>query len=348
MGNLFIIGNGFDISHGLETKYEYFQKYLNVVESRLSNNQESKRILKFLIDTIDDAQVFDKYKWTDFETSLNYLDFTNYLESFRMYNEIYGYRDCDDRYEDFETLDSNLEYQGLLACTTEEADYLDYRIDYRNNTEVKEFVKSALDKQTEIESINEQSALQISKDCSYLNNYFSEWVNSIEINKNIKRKKDFYNLINSDNSIFLTFNYTKTLELLYEVNSDKICHIHGIQGGNIIFGHGQEEREVDYRTYVGSEYILESVYESYKKDTSKIIIENKEFFDSLRGQVDKIYSYGFSFSEVDLPYIRKICESIETENVVWYINDHDKRKCYRSIIKGCGFKGKFSEFRVKK
>ena len=46
MGNLFIIGNGFDISHGLETKYEYFQKYLNVVESRLSNNQESKRILK--------------------------------------------------------------------------------------------------------------------------------------------------------------------------------------------------------------------------------------------------------------------------------------------------------------
>ena len=292
---------------------EYFQKYLNVVESRLSNNQESKRILKFLIDTIDDAQVFDKYKWTDFETSLNYLDFTNYLESFRMYNEIYGYRDCDDRYEDFETLDSNLEYQGLLACTTEEADYLDYRIDYRNNTEVKEFVKSALDKQTEIESINEQSALQISKDCSYLNNYFSEWVNSIEIN-----------------------------------NSDKICHIHGIQGGNIIFGHGQEEREVDYRTYVGSEYILESVYESYKKDTSKIIIENKEFFDSLRGQVDKIYSYGFSFSEVDLPYIRKICESIETENVVWYINDHDKGKCYRSIIKGCGFKGKFSEFRVKK
>lgn len=352
MGNLFIIGNGFDISHGLHTKYEHFQKYLNVVESRLFNNQESKRILKFLIDIIDDAEVFDEYiddyRWTDFETSLNYLDFTTYLESFDMYDEIYGNRDRYDIEEDFKTLDSNIDYHGLLACTTQEAEYLDYRIDYRNNTDVKEFVESALNQQTQIESINEQKALQIAQDCSYLNNYFSKWVNSIEINKNIKRKKDFYNLINSDNSIFLTFNYTKTLELLYKVNSDKICHIHGIQGGNIVFGHGQEESEVDYRTYVGSEYILESVYESYKKDTSKIIMENEEFFDSLSGQVDNIYSYGFSFSEVDLPYIRRICESIETENVVWYINDYDEGKCYRSIIKGCGFKGKFSKFRVEK
>ena len=65
-------------------------------------------------------------------------------------------------------------------------------------------------------------------------------------------------------------------------------------------------------------------------------------------EVDNIYSYGFSFSEVDLPYIRRICGSIETDNVVWYINDYDKVKCYRSIIKRCGFKGKLSKFRVKK
>ena len=352
MGNLFIIGNGFDLDHGLNTRYENFHQYLKLVESRLFNNQESKKILEFLIDIIDDAEMFDEYigdyRWTDFETSLNYLDFTNYLVSFSMYDEIYGYRNRYDIDEDFETLDSNIDYHGLLACISEEADYLDYKIDYRNNTEVKEYVKSALNEETEIESINEQKALQISQDCSYLKNYFSQWINTIEINKNIERKIDFYNLINSDNSIFMTFNYTKTLELLYEVNSDKICHIHGIQDGDVVFGHGGEGRGIDYTTYVGSEYILESVYESYRKDTRKIIIENEEFFDSLNGQVDKIYSYGFSFSEVDLPYIRRICESIETENVVWYINDYDEGKCYRSIIKGCGFKGKFSKFRVKK
>lgn len=353
MGNLFIVGNGFDLAHGLNTKYEDFHQYLKLVDYSLLNKPESRKILNFLIDIVDDAEIFDEYiddyRWTDFESSLNFLDFTNYLERFSNYDEIYGHNYHESIYEDFDTLDSNLDYHGLLACISPGAELLDYKIDYRHNIEVIKYVEEALNEEDKIAIINKSESLKILEYCSNLHKYFSEWINTIKINKNIEKKIDFYNLINYNNSIFITFNYTKTLELLYEVNSSKICHIHGVQGGNIIFGHGgNEDRDIEYREYVGSEYILESVYKKFKKDTDKVIIQNVEFFRSLIGEVDKIYSYGFSFSEVDVPYIRRICETIETENVIWYINDFDKDKNYRAIIRGCGFKGEFSTFEVKK
>ncbi|CCL08518.1 conserved hypothetical protein [Clostridioides difficile CD002] len=352
MGNLFIIGNGFDLAHGLSTRYEDFHQYLKLVNHSEVSKPESRNVIKFLIDVVDDAEKFDgyidDYKWTDFESSLNFLDFTNYLQSFDRYYEIYGFNYNEYIYEDFYELDSNIEYNGLLACISPEAELLDYKIDYRNNKEIIEDVEHALHQENEISILNEKEALKILEYCSYLHKYFYEWINTIQIDKKVKRKIDFYNLINSNDSIFINFNYTKTLELLYEVNSSKIFHIHGIQGGNIVLGHGDEEMEIDYSIYVGSEYILESVYESLKKDTNKVIVENENFFDSLVEKIDKIYSFGFSFSEVDLIYIRKICKTIETKDIIWYINDFDKNKNYRAIIKGCGFKGKFSTFVVRK
>ena len=63
--------------------------------------------------------------------------------------------------------------------------------------------------------------------------------------------------------------------------------------------------------------------------------------------VRDIYSFGFSFSEVDLPYIKKICEIINTYRVTWYFNSYDDTytiNTYIKCLKECGFKGKFSIF----
>ncbi len=354
MASLFIIGNGFDLAHGLKTRYEDFHKYLNILINKLNDELEDKKALEFLIEVIDDVERLDgyieDYKWSNLEESLNFLDFTEFLEDFNAYYTLYGNKELEnleDSYdEDYKYYDDE-EYHGLLTCTSEGVESLSYKLDYRKNKKIQEYVKILEEDENQILNLNQEKSLKILSYCSYLYKYFSEWINTIELDSSIKAKKDFYKLINFKESIFINFNYTKTLEHLYRINPQKICYIHGVQNGEMFFGHGNNGNIIDYTTYVGCEDTIEEIYEYLRKDTEKVIAKNKKFFNSLSGNTDKIYSFGFSFSEVDLIYIKKICKSIKTEDVTWYINDYDENKGYRHIIKACGFKGEISVFKVK-
>ena len=62
---------------------------------------------------------------------------------------------------------------------------------------------------------------------------------------------------------------------------------------------------------------------SFKKFTSQHIANHKEFFSSLKN-VTEVYSIGFSFSEVDLPYIKEICQNIDTAKIEWYFTKYNE------------------------
>ena len=66
MKTLYIIGNGFDLWHGLPTKYENFSDYCD------SNNIDFCEYYKFKYN--------DSYLWTDFENDLDTFDFKNYYK----------------------------------------------------------------------------------------------------------------------------------------------------------------------------------------------------------------------------------------------------------------------------
>lgn len=160
---------------------------------------------------------------------------------------------------------------------------------------------------------------------------------------------DFINLLNAENDKFLTFNYTKTLEAVYKVKN--VCHIHGEQGGKLLFGHGNDEDyyEDNMSSHVGSEDALQEIQNGLMKNTKEAINENRSFFDGLSQNIDKVYSYGFSFSKVDEVYIREICKKLSTSNVTWYLNDFDceeQRNEYIEIIKSCGFMGDFGTYHI--
>lgn len=190
---------------------------------------------------------------------------------------------------------------------------------------------------------NEDIASNIKDAVIMIKNYFSDWINQIEF-LDVKPIECFKKMIDNHNDLFLTFNYTMTLEKLYKVK--KVFHIHGQQDDELIFGHGNsEDYYEDYLVnYTGSEYYMSELQHELKKDTSKVIQQHKEYFKTL-GLVDEIYSFGFSFSEVDLVYIEEICRS-STENITWYLNEFDRPKFkeYEDKIRRCGFKGKFDSF----
>lgn len=87
-----------------------------------------------------------------------------------------------------------------------------------------------------------------------------------------------------------------------------------------------------------------------KKPVDRIIkrAETQNFLASIK-DVMKIYSYGFSYGSVDLPYIVEICRHIDTHKVTWYFNDYSSDieiQKYQKIVKKCGFEGCFSTFHV--
>ncbi|MEK8130893.1 bacteriophage abortive infection AbiH family protein [Paenibacillus filicis] len=178
--------------------------------------------------------------------------------------------------------------------------------------------------------------------------YFSDWIDTIEIT-DILSKPDFEKLIVKESDLFLTFNYTMTLEELY--GAMNVCHIHGEQGAELLFGHGNDKDYYDENMSrnVGSEDSLQDMQRSLRKNTADAIKVNQDFFKNISKSVKNIYSYGFSFSKVDKIYIQKICRNLPTANVTWYLNDYDsiaQRKEYEEVIKSCGFKGEFNTYHI--
>lgn len=305
MKKLFIIGNGFDLSHSLPTRYADFREFLRETYPEADEDagivpdfsighhgdiQFSKGdVVGYLLNLVSRSSQKD---WCDFEDALGCLDFE----------------------EDFSLLPVELDKDG--------------------------------DRNLWHEAYNNEDLASTLVDCvPMLKELFSDWINTIQIN-HVKARKPFLALIDPVQDIFLNFNYTKTLETIYKAQN--VCHIHGVQGGDIIVGHGEDALfpEDQFSSYIGSEDGLEYIHSVFKKDTVEVIRKHQMFFQGLTANITEIYSYGFSFSKVDQIYIQTICQNINTANVTWYLHNYDFRKHseYKAIIGNCGFAGRFGTF----
>ena len=106
------------------------------------------------------------------------------------------------------------------------------------NLDLKEFF---LDKSDEIfeEHYDDKEWLlyDVAECFKYLEKLAALWASQIEVS-NVQPIKDFSKLINSDrllkinNDLFITFNYTPTLEVVYGV--EEVVHVHGVAGGRVM------------------------------------------------------------------------------------------------------------------
>ena len=160
---------------------------------------------------------------------------------------------------------------------------------------------------------------------------FTEWIQSIKFD-NVKRK---YKLSKDD--FYLTFNYTMTLENVYVIPKDNICHIHGKVDENfpqLIIGHNMKNSEVD--EMFNSDNDLENevctevanMVKGWRKDTESIINKNIGFFKRLNA-IESIYIFGHSMGDTDLPYFEAL-KNYAHKCRKWYISvfgiDDLKRK----------------------
>jgi hypothetical protein len=210
-----------------------------------------------------------------------------------------------------------------------------------------------------------------------LETLFKAWIvennNFSEDNKNskgIQKISGFADLV-SAGDLFLSFNYTETLESLYNIKN--VLHIHGSANGDVVVGHDGKFHSAMPDSLSSTEEYTElnsfnkELADSLIKQTAEIMNKEnvRDFFKMIEtGNIQTVYSYGFSFSSVDLPYVKEICKHLSSD-VDWLFNDygmndtiakynkvgqvvHEKRyDILSNAVKECGFKGKFSTFSVK-
>ena len=63
--------------------------------------------------------------------------------------------------------------------------------------------------------------------------------------------------------------------------------------------------------------------EPINKDTDEIIKNNQSFFAQL-SEIDSITIVGWSAGSVDIPYLKKVSESVKSE-AIWHVYWHDKK-----------------------
>ena len=151
---------------------------------------------------------------------------------------------------------------------------------------------------------------------------------------------------------YLTFNYTNTLELFYNIDKENVLYIHNSAyygPEQIILGHGIDPKNFEeelpeppddieledlekwysqnvyweYSYSTGKDTIMKYFAKNYKP--TKLIIEiNQPFFSELHS-INEIYILGHSLSKVDLPYFEEIIKSVHP-GAKWFTSYHNTEK----------------------
>jgi hypothetical protein len=265
---LFVVGNGFDLFHGVRSTYSEFGEYVRRTNGTLH-------------------KTFEKYfsfegNWARLEETLACLDISSIVDDASELLVGYGsdeWRDSD-----------NHAYQEEVNDTV---------------CALSEGLKTA----------------------------FTAWV----LQLSIPHLGDYTGklLRVHPDAVFLTFNYTPTLETLYGIPRENICYIHNsaeTANSQLILGHavdpsgriplnkGMDLEAQDIRVTEGNK-ILDSYFGRTFKPTAKVVSDKREFFDELHCTT-QVFVIGHSLSAVDLPYFREIANRIEHDAswVVTYRN----------------------------
>lgn len=154
-----------------------------------------------------------------------------------------------------------------------------------------------------------------------VNNAFGQWVKSIPIatERKISLPKD---------ALFLSFNYTDTLEALYSIIPENVIHIHGrISLGEVpMVGHRNYQ---DPLLAVKDDVYFRENNERIQhicdmndlfKPIEDIIKRHNDFFSNLK-DVGVIEILGHSCNEIDRAYFREI-RSVVSDHVQWIFHYH--------------------------
>jgi hypothetical protein len=313
--NILVIGNGFDIYHGLKTKYFDFVQYTSKVKSEETKAEEN-------ICELCKSNMFIKYFQDAAKANQGWIDCELEIE---MISNIF---------EKLINVDTSLDKGGLLnqnILFDYEMKVLTYAAKYIENYYGK--LKISFKYEHKFKRLNKDLMLcHLNKDLDDLIEVFYYYLKN-EVNKKVINLRSGQ-IKNIEFSYVVNFNYTNTFEL-YNISPNDVCYIHGsvMQGANsmVLGTRDIEERNLDFIYF--RKYFQRIQKRTGTLDENKFIPRHgstRLILDPPNTAVN-VHFFGLSLSDTDGDMIKKI-ESLSKKMFIYYYDQKDYEQKVINLI----------------
>lgn len=287
---LYIIGNGFDIHHGLNTRYQSFGLFL-----KQHHNELYEELVKyFWLSDLDgeNPNVLRDPLWSDFEVNLANLNYEQVFED-------------------------KADYVGSAVSDPKEFHAFQFEMEMvveRLTINLRAAFKSFIEQVTfpKLDS----RRLSILKDSLFLNFNYTQIL-------------EHYYTIPSNRILYIHNKAFGTEELVlgHGIDPDQFIIEEEKPPENATeeeLDRWNEHMADQYNpTFENGRHSLWSYFSKSNKTTDSIILNKNDFFKRLGG-IKEVYVLGHSLAEVDHPYFKKIIESTENKSAKWLVSYHSQ------------------------
>ncbi len=352
--NILVIGNGFDLAHGLPTKYTDFLKFVgavryNVSEDKMESDVIAWKKLNLNVKTeIKRQQVKSVYSlnrmYKDLIKDNDWIDF--FLQ-----NPMYQKENWIDFESEISSVIQSIDqdivqgnfYSNIILLQNE---FLNYK--YTNN--VPEYIQATAEEQEKIkkpeityQELRDILLENLNKLIRVLEIYLTDFVEKIGISKVSKDIKEL------DIDHVLSFNYTDTYEKLYNNGTDnniEYDYIHGkadinntVESNNIVLG--IDEYLSDDRKNNDIEFIaFKKFYQRIYKETG---CKYKEWVDQIERNehmsptiLYKLYIFGHSLDVTDKDILKDLILHNNVHTTIYYYSKEDLGNKIANLVKVIG------------
>lgn len=311
MNHVVLIGNGFDLAHGLETSYTHFLNwYLKSIANAIEEKQQYEDGIISISPNTNYTSVRDFKKG---ELSENPIDIFKKIE-----NTNY-------------TCSISPGFIKNLISNAQERRWVDIENSYYRNlvSIFNEVGKNSKTKTEDVIKLNHAFRLLKTKLIEYLKIQEKE---SFLLNNDILlHLQNISNeLLNSDSIYFINFNYTSFIEKYFnedkissKANQIKLINIHGLlnhKEENIIFGYGDETDE----HYEKLEKLQNKEYLKFIKSFGYAYTKNYQNLITYLGNPFKVHIFGHSCGLSDRVLLKEIFEHKNCQEIEMYYYQKDE------------------------
>jgi hypothetical protein len=291
MSTLYIIGNGFDLYHKIDTNYSSFGLFL-----QRKYPEFYFQITKYLfLPELDEyyKESLTSPLWSDFESSFTRLDLQELLDEFSDYSA----SPSDKNFTDGEWNAYAYEIKKIVELLTDKL--LGFFKEFINNIEFPES--------------SSPNHLKIDHKAKFISFNYTD---TLERFYNIKRGRILYihGKAEQNGSDLILGHGINPLDL----EDKRFNPPDNLKPKEVEIWKQFNLPEYDHSYILGVEE-ANSYFSRSFKDCNRIIRDNKVFFDSL-SEIFTIYILGHSLSSVDIQYFNKVASSVNLDSVSWKVS----------------------------
>ena len=342
--HILIIGNGFDLAHGLPTRYSDFISQIQIGSDFYNFVLNDSGFSKKMFNRVKDSIVLKHLK-SELQINEGWIDFENEIR---------------------EIIDGMCELPSLLRRKTyiQNKDIVSKLVlEGERINDVSPFIYRILLHHKEIKyqwTLEEFRKLEnnVHRQIQDFIDLFKEYIVWI-----IQTKMDSLSQINIFSKMkvdcLLSFNYTPTFSKLYNIKNENICYVHGeiSEDGNngIVMGVGSDfydehkhDKYVDFfKFYQCYKHSTNNNYLAWINKLEKGHISWGTSFESLNTDNTFISIFGHSLDPTDRNVLKPFLDLKDIPVFIYYINDRNRFELEKNLLKILG-KELFSEYLTEK